>query len=107
MTDETKTSTSQANRLYGIATTALREAHRDEFEGLLNKAYADAGVERKVRRTPEQVAAEKTAAAAAREAAKEQARKEKALATAQALAAEFPDLLTVTAPAPHLTEPGF
>ena len=59
------------------------------------------------RRSPEQVEAEKVAAAEAKAAAKEAARKEKALATAQALAAEFPDLLTVTAPAPHLTEPGF
>ena len=107
MTDETKTSTSQANRFYGIATTALREAHREEFETLLDKAYADGGAVRVKRRSPEQVEAEKVAAAEAKAAAKEAARKEKALATAQALAAEFPDLLTVTAPAPHLTEPGF
>ena len=94
MTETTpeKKDTSRANSLYAKATTALREAHRDEFEALLDKEYLEAGLVRVRRRTPEEVAAEKAAAAKAREEAKEQARKEKAKATLDALLAEFPDL---------------
>lgn len=96
MTKDEKTSpTANANRLYTAATTALREAHQEEFQALLTAEYEKAGLSRKVRRTPEQVAAEKVAAAEAREAAKETARREKALATAQALANEFPGLIEV------------
>ena len=95
MTDETKTSTSQANAFYGIATTALREAHRAEFEALLDKAYADGGAVRKVRRTPEQVAAEKVAAAEAKAAQKAAEARSKALAAAQALALQYPDLVAI------------
>ncbi|MGV0949394.1 MAG: hypothetical protein ACOYB3_01890 [Azonexus sp.] len=111
MTDEKKT-TAPANAAYGAATTALREAHREEFDALLASKRAEMGLPPVSRRTPEQVAADKAKAAEEKAAAKEAARKEKALATAQALAAEFPDILTITppsldAPEPHLTDPGF
>jgi hypothetical protein len=78
--------------------TALREAHREEFNTLLAAAREKAGLAPVNRRTPEQVEADKAAAKAAKEAAKEAARKEKALAAAQALASEFPDLIVVNRP---------
>jgi hypothetical protein len=93
MTDETVKDPSR--QFYGAAMSALREAHRDEFETLLDKQYADAGVERVKRRTPEQVEADRLAAKAAKEAAKVAANREKALATAQALALEYPDLVAI------------
>jgi hypothetical protein len=105
MTD-TKT-TSLPNKAYGAATTALREAHREEFDALLTAEYAKVGLTRKVRRTAEQIAAEKVAAAEAKAAQREAARREKALATAQALQAEFPDLLTVKSPSLDAQDPDF
>jgi hypothetical protein len=52
--------------MYSRATTALREAHAEEFDVLLAQAYAAAGVEYKRRRTPEEAAADKKAAALAK-----------------------------------------
>ena len=90
-----KANSSIPNKAASLAVAALKAAHPDEWQSLLNAAYASLGVKRKVRRTPEQVAAEKVAAAEAKAAAKVAANREKALATAQALALEYPDLVAI------------
>jgi hypothetical protein len=97
MTETTveKKSTSAANAAYGAATATLREKYREEFDALLTEKRAEMGLAPTTRRTPEQVAADKAAAAEEKAAAKEAARRSKALATATALAAEFPDLLAI------------
>ena len=92
---EAKASTSVANACYGAATTALREKYRDEFDALLDAEYEKVGKTRIKKRTPEQVEAEKVAAAEAKAAAKVAAAREKAVAAAQALAAEYPDLIAI------------
>lgn len=95
--------TSVPNKAASLAMARLKAQHSDEWQELLTQAYASLGVTRKVRRTPEQAEAEKAAAKTAKTAAFEATRREKALATAQALALEFPDMLSVTAQ----TSPGF
>lgn len=90
-----KKQSSDANRLYGKAMTALREAHKDEFRDLLEKAYSDEGLTYRVRLTAEE-RAEKEAAE----------RLAKAKAKADALRAEFGDALFEDTPE-HLTEPTF
>jgi hypothetical protein len=88
---EEKKKASFANTAYAAAERALREAHADEFDALLQAEYDKAGVTRKVRRTPEQVEADKAAAKAARQEEKEEKRRRAAFAAAQALVLEFPD----------------
>lgn len=90
--------TSGANAAYTAASAALREKYRDEFDALLAEKRAELGLAPTTRRTPEQVAADKAAAAEAKAAAKEAARRDKALAAASALANEFPDLIVVNRP---------
>ena len=92
---EATTSTSIPNKAASIATAALKAAHQDEWQSLLTAAYESLGVERKVRRTPEQAAADKAAAAEAKAAAKAAEARSKALAAAQALALEYPDLVAI------------
>jgi uncharacterized protein YdaU (DUF1376 family) len=95
---ETKDSKPTANTAYTAATAALREKHRDEFDVLLAEKRAEMGLAPVHRRTPEQVAADKVKAAEIKAAAKAAAAREKALAAAQALALEYPDLVVVKAP---------
>jgi hypothetical protein len=97
MTETTteKKSTSAANKAYGAATAELRERYRAEFDALLTAKRAEMGLPPVNRRTPEQVEADKAAAVAAKAEAKATVQREKALATAQALAAEYPDLIVV------------
>jgi len=92
---EAKATTSVANACYGAATTALREAHREEFDALLDAEYEKVGKTRIKKRTPEQVEAEKVAAAEAKAAAKAAEARSKALAAAQALALQYPDLVAI------------
>jgi len=92
---EAKASTSIPNKAASLAVAALKAAHPDEWQSLLNAAYASLGVERKVRRTPEQAAADKAAAAEAKAAAKAAEARGKALAAAQALALQYPDLVAI------------
>ena len=58
------------NKAYGAATTRLRDAHRDEFNALLEEEYKALGLTPRRRRTAEEIEAEA--------AAKEQVRSEKA-----------------------------
>jgi len=67
MSDEMKKDNAR-NKAYTSAMTALREAHREEFDALLGAAYETAGLEPRKRRTPAEIEAEKVAKAAAREA---------------------------------------
>jgi len=90
-----KSSTSTPNKAASLAVAALKAAHPDEWQSLLNAAYASLGVKRKVRRTPEQAAADKAAAAEAKAAAKAAEARGKALAAAQALALQYPDLVAI------------
>jgi len=92
---EAKATTSVANACYGAATTALREAHREEFDALLDAEYEKVGKTRVKKRTAEQIAAEKAAAAEAKAAAKVTEAREKALLQAQTLAAAYPDLIAI------------
>lgn len=87
-----------ANQAYVAAEKALKEAHRDEFEALLQAEYDKAGVTRRVRLSAEERAAKVAEEKAAKEALKAAAAKEKALAAARALAAEYPDLVTIVEP---------
>lgn len=97
MTDDKKAQ-STANALYTRASAALRDAHREEFNALLDAEYEKAGQKRIVRKSAEERAAEKAAADEAKREAKEAARLEKALAAARALAAEFPEFVAVNEP---------
>ena len=92
-------STSIPNKAASLAVAALKAAHPEEWQTLLNEAYASLGAERKVRRTPEQAAADKAAAAEEKAAKKAAEAKAKALAAAQALAAQYPDILSLVNPA--------
>lgn len=59
--------TSIARKAYGIAMKSLREAHSEEFEGLLDEAYASLGAESpRKRREANRAAAEAARVAAAR-----------------------------------------
>ena len=98
MTDEKKTSESQARALYAQAEKALKEAHKDEFEKILTGLYEAAGLTRRVRKTKEEREAERLAAKEAREAAKREKERQGAIAMAKALAAEYPDLIQVQEP---------
>lgn len=82
-----------ARAAYAEAEKRLREAHADEFSAILDAIYAREGAKRSVRLTAEQRAERDAAEKAAKEAAKEAKRREKARATAEALLAEFPNLL--------------
>jgi hypothetical protein len=87
-----------ANQAYVAAEKALKEAHKAEFEALLDAEYEKAGVVRKRRLSAEERAAKVAEEKAAKEAAKAAATREKALAAARALAAEFPDLVQIVEP---------
>lgn len=82
MTEKGKDKDNRANRLYGQAQAALREAHRDEFTALLKAAYEAEGLVYRPRLT-----AEERAVLAA------EAKRAKAKAKMDALLAEFPDLV--------------
>lgn len=96
MSEEKKVA-SFANKAYAAAERALREAHADEFEALLQAEYDKAGKKRIRRLTAEERAEKVALEKAAREGAKAAKAREKALAAAQALALEYPDLVQVTA----------
>jgi len=87
------TASDLGRKAYGAAVADLRAAHRDEFDRLLDKAYADLGVEsprlRRERKKAEVFAA-KTAAAEKREAAREAkiAKMEAELAALRGVAAD-------------------
>ena len=49
------------NKAYGAATTRLRDAHREEFNTLLAEEYKALGLAPRIRRTPEQIEAERAA----------------------------------------------
>jgi len=86
VTTTESTSDQAANRkAYGEATSMLREAHREEFMGLLRARQDALGVVVRHRKTAAEVAAEKAAAEAAR-AAKVEAKR---LAKIAALKAEI------------------
>jgi hypothetical protein len=74
---------------YGRATSALRDAHREEFDALLTAEYATAGLEVR-RRLSEEERAAKAAAEAEAKAAKAE---EKRLAKVARLQAELDALL--------------
>ena len=80
------------NKAYGVATTRLRDAHRDEFNALLGEEYMALGLTPRRRRTAEEIDAEKSA--------KEQVKAEKAetkrLQKIAALQAEIAALAGVT-----------
>lgn len=87
---------------YAIATSALRDKYRDEFDALLKAEYAKAGVTVKVRLTPEQRAEAEQAKKAEREArvrAKKAEKLAELRAMMEALEAEVGD------PAPAPVEP--
>jgi len=101
VTDKTTTESkpkSFAATAYTQAEKALREAHADEFESILQGIYDKAGVKRVKRLSAEERAVVEAEAKAAKEAAKAAVAREKALAAAQALAAEYPDLISVQVP---------
>lgn len=78
-------------KAYTAATSALRSAHADEFRALLAAEYAARGLEVKVRKSPDEIAAEKAALEAEKEAkrvAKAAAKVAKAEAALAALKAE-------------------
>lgn len=81
-----------ANTAYTAAEKALKEAHKDEFDALLQAEYDKAGVKRVKRLSAEERAAKVAAEKAAKEAAKKAATREKAQAALDALLHEFPDL---------------
>lgn len=97
MTDKKKPAY-DAHVLRNAAVKALIENHQVEFDALLDAEYAKVGAKRVVRKTAEQRAYEAAMASAAKRAAKEAARREKALAAARALAAEFPEFVAVNEP---------
>lgn len=80
MSDTVEKKDNARNKAYAAAMTALREAHRDEFDTLLGEAYAAAGLEPRKRRTAAEIEAEK----AAKEAAKAAKAEEKRLAKIEA-----------------------
>jgi transketolase len=86
-----------ANAAYTAAEKALKEAHKDEFEALLQAEYDKAGVKRVKRLTAEERAAKVAEEKAAKEAAKKAAEREKAQATLDALLATYPDLQPTSA----------
>ena len=87
MSDTEKKNDNARNKAYAAAMTALREAHREEFDGLLSAAYAEAGLEPRRRRTVAEIEAEKAAKAAAKAAKAEAKRLEKIEAYKAAIAA--------------------
>jgi colicin import membrane protein len=78
-----------ANKAYAAAEKALKDAHAEEFEALLQAEYDKAGKTRVKRRTAEERAAEAAEKKAAREAAKAEAAKEKAKAQVATLLAVY------------------
>jgi len=90
MSEEKKSSF--ANQAYVAAEKALKDAHKAEFEALLDAEYEKAGVVRKRRLSAEERAAKVAEEKAAKEAAKEAAEREKAQAALDALLATYPDL---------------
>jgi hypothetical protein len=87
-----------ANQAYTAAEKALKEKYKDEFDALLQAEYDKAGVKRVKRLTAEEREKKVAEEKAAKEAAKARAAREKALAAAQALAAEYPDLVQIVEP---------
>ena len=67
MSDEKKNN-AEVRKAYGKATAALREAHREEFDALLEAEYEKAGLEVRRRLTADERAARDAAKAAEREA---------------------------------------
>ena len=86
-----------ANQAYVAAEKALKEAHKVEFEALLDAEYEKAGVARKRRLSAEERAKKVAEEKAAKEAAKKAAEREKAQATLDALLATYPDLQPTSA----------
>lgn len=81
------------NKAYGAATTRLRDAHREEFNALLAEEYKALGLAPRIRRTPEQIEAERAAkeqVRAEREATKRLQKIAKLQAEIAALAEEEP-----------------
>lgn len=70
-----------SNRLYTEATTELREAHKDEFQAILERRYAEAGLTYVRRLTAEE-----------RKAVVEAEKRAKAKAKLEALYEQFPEL---------------
>ena len=75
------------NKAYTAASTRLREAHRDEFNALLEEEYGKLGLAPRRRRTPEEIEAEKAAKAAVKAEKAEQKRLQKIAAYEEAIAA--------------------
>jgi hypothetical protein len=65
MADEAKKDNAR-NKAYTAATTALRDAHRDEFNDLLEAEYGKLGLTPRRRRTAEEIEAEAAAKAQAK-----------------------------------------
>lgn len=107
MSDDKKKPAHDATALRAAAVKALIEAHKEEFDGLLDAQYDKVGAKRIVRKSAEERAEEKKIADAARAEAKEAARREKALATARALAHEFPEFLALKEPEAEFEPSGF
>lgn len=84
-TDEEKAAAKEkqrvSNRIYTEATTELREAHKDEFQVILERRYAEAGLTYVRRLTKEE-----------RAAVVEEEKREKAKAKLEALYEQFPEL---------------
>ncbi len=78
------------NKAYGAATTRLRDAHRDEFNALLEEEYKALGLTPRRRRTAEEIEAE----AKAKEQIKAERAETKRLEKIAKLKAEMEALLT-------------
>ena len=70
----------------------LREAHRDEYEAIVDAIYAEADMKRRRRLSTEERAKKVAEEKAAKAAAKARAAREKAQAALDALLATYPDL---------------
>ena len=66
MSDAPEGKDTRRNKAYAVATTALREKHREEFNGLLRAQYEALGLEPKFRKTAEEKAAAEAEAAKAK-----------------------------------------
>jgi hypothetical protein len=76
-TDKTEKPDNSRNKAYGAATTRLRDAHRDEFNTLLEEEYKALGLTPRRRRTAEEIEAEKEAKAQVKAEQAERKRQEK------------------------------
>ena len=72
-----KKSDNARNKAYTAATTALRDAHRDEFNALLEAEYGKLGLTPRRRRTAEEIEAEAAAKAQVKAERAEQKRLQK------------------------------